>query len=105
MGVGGQQSAEKNTAYEVDFDLPNVVEYCALPGVDLDDQLGRENMVGSKQVLCVSCNHSSHLQSKGIGAQPPHSNGFKWTINQAVLVNGVGKLHPQKWAIKLANKC
>ena len=67
-----------------------MVEYCALPGIDLNDQLGRENMVGSKQVLCVSYNHSSHLQSKGVGAQPPHSNGLKWAINQAISVNRGG---------------
>ena len=77
------------------FSFPNVVICCALPGIDLDDRFGRWNTVDNKQVFCVSCNHQSHLQSKGIGAQPPHSNGLKWTIKQAGVVSGVGRIHPQ----------
>ena len=68
------------------------MEYCALLGIDLVDQFGRENMIGSKQVLCVSYNHSSHLQSKGFGAQPPHSKDQKWAINQAISVIWGGEL-------------
>ncbi len=40
---------------------------CALPRIDLDDQFGREDEVGSKHVLSVSIIHSSHLQSKELG--------------------------------------